>query len=157
MGEGERTRLIAWNIEMQRVHGRLREALLVVEESLDDDRPGTTTEVRDLLLYCRGFCGALSGHHRGEDTTLFPELSARHPELRETLARLAQDHSMIEYLLTQFEQAVRSSAPGPELARHLAGVSAVMESHFRYEERRLLGVLAALEWDADPGEVFGPL
>nr|WP_209311284.1 hemerythrin domain-containing protein [Streptomyces spiramenti] len=142
---------------MQRVHGRLREALLVVEESLDDHRPGTTSGVRDLLLYCRGFCGALSGHHRAEDTTLFPELSARHPELRETLTKLAQDHSMIEYLLTGFERAARDSASAAELSRHLAGVSAVMETHFRYEERRLLGVLSALELDADPGEVFGPL
>ncbi|MFX4291178.1 hemerythrin domain-containing protein [Streptomyces bohaiensis] len=112
MGEGERTRLIAWNIEMQRVHARLREALLVVEESLADDPPGTTAGVRDLLVYCRGFCGALSGHHRGEDTTLFPELSARHPQLREPLAKSAQDHTMIEHLLARCEQAARSSAPG---------------------------------------------
>jgi hypothetical protein len=32
-----------------------------------------------------------------------------------------------------------------------------MESHFRFEERKLLGVLEGLSLDADAGEVFGPL
>jgi len=32
-----------------------------------------------------------------------------------------------------------------------------MESHFRYEERELLGVLAQLDFVADPAQVFGSL
>lgn len=30
-----------------------------------------------------------------------------------------------------------------------------LESHFRYEERQLLDVLATLKWDADPRSAFG--
>lgn len=44
-----------------------------------------------------------------------------------------------------------------ELARHLGGISAIMESHFRYEERQLLVVLETLALDADPKRVLGPL
>lgn len=43
------------------------------------------------------------------------------------------------------------------LARHLDGIGAIMESHFRFEERRLLTVLEALALDADPRDVLGPL
>lgn len=44
----------------------------------------------------------------------------------------------------------------PQLPRALR-LAAIMESHFRYEERRLLGPLSALELDADPPTVLGPL
>jgi hypothetical protein len=43
------------------------------------------------------------------------------------------------------------------LARHLDGIGAITESHFRFEERRLLAVLEALAHDADPRDVLGPL
>lgn len=36
------------------------------------------------------------------------------------------------------------------------GIGAIMESHFRYEERQLLGVLDALDLDAEVTEVLGP-
>ncbi len=109
------------------------------------------------LLYCHGFCAALSGHHEGEDGTLFPAIAAAHPELRETLRRLEQDHSMIAQLVTELQAAAERSASDAELDRHLAGIAAIMESHFRYEERRLLTVLDTLALDANPHDVLGPL
>ncbi len=158
MSEDDRNRLIAWNHEMAAAHQRLREALHVARDAIEnEDEGGPATPARELLLYCHGFCAALSGHHRGEDTGLFPELAARHPALRPTIAKLEQDHSMIEYLLTRFDHAVRSSASRAELARHLEGISAIMESHFRYEERQLLDILATLDLDAEPRTMFGPL
>jgi hypothetical protein len=52
-----------------------------------------------------------------------------------------------------------STAPAApaELLRHLDGLSAIMESHFSYEERQLLYVLAALDLEADPHTLLGPL
>jgi hemerythrin-like domain-containing protein len=136
---------------MRAVHGRLREALILVRDSLDDQA------MADLLLYCRGFCAALDGHHRGEDSTLFPAIAAAHPELRPVLRKLEQDHSMIGYLLGGLRAAVEASAGPDDLRRHLDGVSAIMESHFRYEERQLLTVLEALDLNADPSAALGPL
>ena len=49
------------------------------------------------------------------------------------------------------------SAPPEELALHLEGIAAIMESHFRYEERQLLTVLETLHLEAAPGDVLGPL
>ncbi|MFC9730193.1 hemerythrin domain-containing protein [Streptomyces roseolus] len=156
MSERETTRLVAWSRELRRVHDRLREALSVTRDSLADGAPGEAA-TRELLLYCHGFCAALDGHHRGEDRTLFPAIAAAHPELRPVLRSLEQDHSMIAHLLGGLQAAVERAAPPEELDRHLEGIAALMENHFRYEERQLLSVLEALALDAAPGEVLGPL
>ena len=156
MTERETTRLIAWSRELRRVHDRLRAALHLTRTSLGDGAPGGAA-TRDLLLYCRGFCAALDGHHRGEDATLFPAVAAAHPELGPVLRALQQDHSMIAHLLEGLRVATERDAPVAELDRHLEGIAAVMENHFRYEERQLLTVLETLDLDAEAGEVLGPL
>ncbi|MDQ0727281.1 hemerythrin domain-containing protein [Microbacterium sp. W4I20] len=153
MTEGEKIRLVAWSRELRSVHERLRNALLIAQEAAASGEPPG----RDLLLFCHGFCAALTGHHEGEDRELFPAIAAEHPELRDTLRKLEQDHSMIGHLIGGLQLAVDSSAGTDELARHLEGIAAIMESHFRYEERQLLSVLETLELDADPGRVLGPL
>lgn len=142
---------------MRSVHNRLREALKVTREAT---RAGVPAEpaARELLLFCRGFCTALTGHHIGEDSRLFPAIAAAHPELRETLRYLEQDHSMIAHLIGGLEAAITGSGTAEELNRHLEGISAIMESHFRYEERKLLAVLEGLDLVADDvADVFGPL
>ncbi len=143
MTEGEKDRLVAWGAELRAVHGRLREALRVTR---------TGEAGPDLLLFCHGFCAALTGHHEGEDRELFPAIAAAHPELRETLRNLERDHSMIASLVG----GLRDTSPA-ELGRHLDGIAAIMESHFRYEERQLLLVLDTLALNADPRRVLGPL
>lgn len=156
MTERETTRLIAWSHELRSVHRRLREALAVTRASLADGTPGEAA-TRELLLYCHGFCAALDGHHRGEDRTLFPAVAEAHPELQPVLRALEQDHSVIAHLLGSLRAAAGRSAPPAELSRHLDGAAAIMESHFRYEERQLLTVLEGLDLAADPAEVLGPL
>ena len=156
MTEGEKARLIAWNHELRTVHERLRTALRLTRAALAGGVPAEPAQ-RDLLLFCHGFCAALTGHHAGEDRELFPAIAAAHPELREVLRNLQQDHSMIAFLLSALQAAVDRTAPPDELDRHLEGVAAIMESHFRYEERSLGAVLEALEFDVDPGQVLGPL
>ncbi|MDT0317745.1 hemerythrin domain-containing protein [Streptomyces millisiae] len=156
MTERETTRLVAWSRELRQVHHRLREALRVTRESLAEGTPGERA-TRELLLYCHGFCTALDGHHRGEDRILFPAIAAAHPELRPVLRSLQQDHSMIAHLLGDLRAAVDRAAPPEELDHHLDGVAAIMENHFRYEERQLLSVLETLELAADVPEALGPI
>jgi hemerythrin-like domain-containing protein len=149
---GEQKRLIAWNRELLDAHERLRAALRLARDSFGADRQSTRA---DLALYCHGFCAALSGHHTSEDAELFPELSVRYPALRSTIATLKQDHDMIASLLADLDHALTGAASTEELTRRLDGVAAIMESHFRYEERQLLDLLATLEFDADPQRVMG--
>lgn len=156
MTEGETSRLVAWSHELRRVHGRLRDALQVVRDAVDAGSPAEAP-TRELLLFCHGFCAALTGHHEGEDRHLFPAIAAAHPGLVPTLRSLQQDHSMIGHLVGGLQKAVDASATREELDRHLEGIAAVMESHFRYEERQLLRVLDTLAIDASPNRVLGPL
>ncbi|MCJ1703470.1 hemerythrin domain-containing protein [Rathayibacter sp. VKM Ac-2926] len=156
MTDRETTRLVAWSKELRDVHRRLREALHLAQAAVrigESSRDATG----DLLLYCHGFCAALDGHHRGEDRALFPAIEAAHPELAPVLRALEQDHSMIAHLLSELRNAVDHSASPAELAMHLDGVAAVMETHFAYEERQLLTVLKSLELNAPVGDVLGPL
>lgn len=155
MSEGDKNRLIAWNRELTAAHKRLRQVLWLARDALD---VGDVVSARvDLVLYCQGFCTALSGHHVSEDVALFPELSARYPALRPIITKLEQDHELIAALLSQFDHAIASAATPSELSLHLDGLSAIMESHFQYEERQLLDTLSKLDLDADPHALLGPL
>lgn len=152
MTEGDQTRLVAWAHELRAVHARLREALDLVRATGTDSRVA-----RDLLIYCRGFCTALTRHHEGEDAHLFPAIAAEHPHLAETLRKLTQDHSMMSHLISGLEAALDRDEPPDSVHSHLEGLAAIMESHFRFEERALLQVLESLELAADPVDALGPL
>ena len=62
---------------------------------------------------------------------------------------------MISHLLGGLQAAVDRSATADELSGHLEGVAALMESHFRYEERQLLTILQTLDLPASVTDVLG--
>ena len=123
-------------------------------------RDGAATDPRrtDLLLFCHGFCAALTGHHRGEDGALFPEVRRARPDLTGVLDQLEHDHHLMDLLVTDLEAAMAAGADPQRLQSHLDGLAAITESHFAFEERSLLPALDALR---DPGTapatLFGPL
>lgn len=141
---------------MRAVHGRLRRALDLAREAIDSGAE-TGAIAADLLIYCHGFCAALDGHHRSEDAGLFPQIAASRPDLAPVLAKLSQDHSMMADLIGGLEKALTSGADGDTLHGHLDGIGAIMESHFRYEERELLTVLDELPLGLDRREAFGAI
>lgn len=149
-------RLVAWRRQLLQAHERLRLALRTAQQATRDGADIADAS-RDLLLYCHGFCLALDGHHRGEDALLFPTLVQQYPTATPVVSMLRHDHDMIASLLTGLDSAVRSGGSPASLALHLAGLAAIMESHFRFEERELEPLLDQLELDADPAVVFGPL
>lgn len=73
------------------------------------------------------------------------------------LRALEQDHSTLGHLLAVLQDAADRAATADELDTHVEGIAALMENHFRYEERQLLTVLEGLDLEADPGETLGPL
>lgn len=73
------------------------------------------------------------------------------------LQALAQDHAMIAQLLEGLRTAVDRAATSVELQRHLDGVAAIMENHFRYEEQQLLTVLEGLQLHMPVTDALGPL
>ncbi|WP_211234798.1 hemerythrin domain-containing protein [Glycomyces arizonensis] len=151
----ETDRLVAFSGQLRAVHRRLRRALELARQSIDGevDLPAGL----DLPVFCRGFCSALSDHHRSEDTGLFPELLAARPDLRPVVDNLMRDHNMLEHLLGEFSAALSSEAEPEALHRHLDGIGAIMESHFGYEEHQLISVLDAAALHGDPRTLLGDL
>lgn len=157
MSTDETVRVSAWAAELRAVHVRLRDALHATRSALTAGTEDPSEPTRDLLLYCHGFCLALDGHHRAEDRALFPAIEAAHPDLAPTLRALEQDHSMIAHLLGGLRAAVEGGEAAAVLRDHIDGVAAIMESHFRYEEKALLTVLETLALGASREASLGPL
>lgn len=157
MSEVGEQRVVAWGQELRKVHARLREALDIARDSVADGVPPALA-TSDLQLFCRGFCAALAGHHTSEDQTMFPLVAEQRPDLVPVIAQLRQDHNMIGHLIGELDRALRGDATPTELLRHLDGIGAVMETHFRYEERRLIEVLdLVLDPGLDSRDLFGPI
>jgi hemerythrin-like domain-containing protein len=131
-------RLTALGHQLIDTHARLLEAL-------DDIRDGADPP-RDLATHCLTFCAAVTRHHTAEDGTVFPLLAARHPELREVLAGLEHDHQIMAGMLRRVSELAGGLDTDGALAE-LDGLAALLESHFAWEEKRLVGALNALAPD----------
>jgi hypothetical protein len=132
----EYARFLAYGTQLIEIHIDLRDMLADLREGV--------VPAAELGPHCLAFCAAVTRHHTGEDTEVFPLLAARHPELRSFLAELERDHQVIAGLLTR----VRTLADGGEDVREeLDGLAAILETHFIGEEKRLVTVLNAIEPD----------
>jgi iron-sulfur cluster repair protein YtfE (RIC family) len=143
-------RLVALGQELLRVHHELRDELASVRAAVAAAEPVDSAARQTLAAHCTAFCTALATHHRDEDGGVFPLLANEVPELRGVIASLTEDHSLIASTLQQLRtlaQSIRPDASPGEL-RHLAeqvdGLAAVMESHFSWEERRIVRSLDEL-------------
>ncbi|MEV4822907.1 hemerythrin domain-containing protein [Micromonospora sp. NPDC049274] len=134
-------RLAAVGNQMIEIHLWLRAELARLRESLGDARPS-----RDLRAHCLTFCAALGRHHTGEDAGAFRVLADEVPELRPVLANLIVDHEVVAGILERVEALLAGDAAVPlvQVRGELDGLAALLESHFRYEEKRLVSALNAL-------------
>jgi hemerythrin HHE cation binding domain-containing protein len=147
MRDGTRARLQALGQQLVVVHDGLRADLDRLRTALDAGED--VAAARTLPQHCLAFCAALGRHHRSEDADVFPALGERHPELAEVLARLREDHAVIAGLLTSLAASTDALPAHPDADQRsrfraeLDGVGALMESHFRFEERRIRSALDA--------------
>jgi hypothetical protein len=140
---GEYARFLAYGTQLIEIHVGLRDMLADLREGVVPDR--------DLGTHCLAFCAAVTRHHTGEDTNVFPVLAGLHPELSSFLAELERDHHVIAGLLTQVS-AVAGKLNGEVdhdrvawLQTQLDGLAAILETHFIGEEKRLVAVLNAID------------
>jgi len=147
-------RLTAFGNQLVDVHLWLREELARLRSGLDTFLSGAGDRPRELRAHCLAFCSALTRHHTAEDGGVFPALAEAHPELRPVLDELARDHVQVEEILVRL-QALLDGLPaapdaplGTEEARRvrgeLDGLIALVESHFTYEEKKLVAALNGL-------------
>ncbi|WP_026416194.1 hemerythrin domain-containing protein [Actinomadura oligospora] len=140
-------RLTAFGNQLIEVHLWLREELDVLREGVERNLSGGARP-RELRAHCLTFCSAFDRHHRGEDGGAFRVLAARFPELRPVLEELSQDHRVIEESLRRVQAIVDGLSPESdpdEVRRELDGLAALMETHFTYEEKRIVSALNELD------------
>ncbi len=145
-------RLRAFGNQLIDVHIWLREELAALREDIDAHLAGGARP-RELRAHCLAFCSALNRHHTGEDDGAFPELARRFPELRPVLEELRRDHRLVEDCLRRLQDLagrLDQAADPVEVRRELDSLAALMETHFVYEEKRIVSALNALDvpgWD----------
>lgn len=135
---GEAARFRAYGNQLIGAHVRLREMIDDLYDALDEGR-----DAYDLHVYCMTLCGAVTKHHTGEDAVVFPLLAERHPELGAFLRGLKSDHNMLANMLGRLQRSTTRE--------ELDAVSAVLETHFIGEEKRLVPLLNAMESMGDLG------
>jgi hypothetical protein len=166
----DRDRVVALSRQLAQAHQELRHQLAGIRDHLRDgvsDYPGEQHPAEwqagngVLAAHCLAFCSALDAHHQGEDTGMFAALLRQRPELADTVGKLVQDHEMIASILVRVGE-LADRAAGAEtgdrqaIARELDGLGAIMESHFRYEERAIGAALDQGTIDTGwSGQVFG--
>lgn len=142
-----RERLSAFGNHLIRVHIWLREEMARLRESveLNLERP------QFLLAHCLAFCSTLSMHHISEDRVVFPVVARQFPELRPVLEELTRDHHIVDQAMRRLDDLLGRLVAMPEpadarreLQAELDGLAALLESHFSYEEKRLVAALNAL-------------
>jgi hemerythrin-like domain-containing protein len=149
---------VALSEQLIEVHQGLRERLADLRQQAAAGDLGPEADA-GLLDHCLSFCSAVHTHHAGEDSGLFPALQAAAPELAPVIVKLAEDHTLVAGILRQVRDlmAPQGLRADPEtLRRELDGLTAILESHFGFEERRLATALDALGPEARFPAVFDP-
>ncbi|MGK5557384.1 hemerythrin domain-containing protein [Actinomadura kijaniata] len=151
-------RLTAFGSQLLEVHDWLRGELARLSDDVDAYLDGGARP-RELRAHCLAFCAALERHHTGEDDGAFPALAGRYPGLAPTLDKLREDHGLVSGILRRLQELVGGLGPetgGPREAQRvrgeLDGLMAIVESHFRYEERSIVETLDALDVPEWAGE-----
>ena len=144
----ERVRAIGG--ELVRVHQRMRDELARIHDQLDTD-----DDLMPLQAHCFAFCAAITRHHTSEDATAFPLLGARLPALAPVLEQLSQDHRLVEDIVLRLRELLSAPENADEARREIDGLSAILESHFRWEEKVLVDALNTLDTAPNAEELFG--
>jgi iron-sulfur cluster repair protein YtfE (RIC family) len=147
------SRLTAFGNQLIEVHIWLREQLEDLRDNIDAYFAGRSLPPRDLQVHCLTFCSALRRHHTGEDGGAFPVIAGEYPELRKVISELKTDHNRIDWILGNLEKLLGGlpADPDPDPATaarvraELEGLSAIMETHFVYEEKKLISVLNSMD------------
>ncbi|WAL63217.1 nitroreductase/quinone reductase family protein [Amycolatopsis cynarae] len=141
------------------IHGWLRGQLARVRAEADtyfaDRDDGASPAALGLRIrqHCLAFCESLRFHHEGEDAVMLPDLERAHPQLREVIGRLRDEHRTVARIRGELEGLLAGvGTADPERFRtELDRMSRELEAHLDYEEEELIPVLDAVPFPPAAG------
>lgn len=154
-------RLRAFGNQLIAVHIWLREQLDELRDDMDDYLAGSTTRPKELRAHCLTFCETLTRHHTEEDESVFGVIGKQFPELVPALDELRRDHHVVSRALSRVSGLVESlgevddPATATGLRTEIDTLAALIETHFTYEERKIVDALNALGVDLLPADSIG--
>ena len=111
--------------------------------------PGLGLQLRQ---HCLAFCESLEFHHTSEDAHLFPALAQRHPQLRDVIDRLRDEHRTVARLRREL-LALLAGADTAEPQRFRAELDRMtreLTTHLDHEEVSLLPALTGIPFPPVP-------
>jgi hypothetical protein len=149
------------------VHGQFRHELarlrdLIAQAAMDASKVGSARSALNALAlrqhnmalrgHCRIYCELLTSHHLGEDHVHFPRLNQGDPRLAPVIDRLNYEHEVIAEAIDKLDRAlaamVTAQREGHDGAagapRAIDQLTAMLLSHFSYEEQELVEPIARL-------------
>ena len=95
--------------------------------------------------------------HTSEDTTGFPALGEQFPSYP-ILEELQEDHRLIADIAPRLQELLTTLTPdNAEQVRRSSTADRILESHFQWEERRLVDAFDALRTAEGGEDLFGPI
>lgn len=86
----------------------------------------------------KSYKAALHGHHMIEDSSIFPDIRSKHPELGEALDTLTEQHHKIDPLLEKGDVIFASLAEHPEDAEAVLNeLKTLLDEHLTFEEAQI--------------------
>jgi hypothetical protein len=142
MNQNDADRVAAIGEEILKVHRMLRKDLAGLRDGLAAPADSDAFTIRGLPARCLAFCSAVTAHHTDEDRSVFPQLAAELPQLADVLDDIARDHVLIAGILGRVRELAENvdASDTAHMRDEIDGLAAILESHFRWEERRIAGV-----------------
>lgn len=111
--------------------------------------PGLGLQIRQR---CLAFCQALEFHHTSEDDHLFPGIARYHPELGAVFDRLRDEHRTVARIQNDLATLLAGVgiAEPRRFRTELDAMAAELNTHFDYEEKEIVPLLADIPWPPAP-------
>ncbi len=116
---------------LKNIHAAFRRELALIRHEIATS--GGSSLGAQLRINCLTVCQGLHYHHTGESTMLFPGMVDQHPELKDVIDVLQQEHEQIAVLLDQLKQEVALDQVDELIAQ--------LNAHLDREEAALLPYL----------------
>lgn len=98
-----------------------------------------TTKVQN--EWKNSYRNAIHGHHTSEDSSIFPDVKNRFPELASAIDKLTEQHHHIDPLIKQIDEAVKNIKESETIEELFKDLRRLLDEHLAFEESTVIPTL----------------